>query len=50
MGIFDKAVVPASNPHRHVRPEDQTGFKTKDARLDRREEAQRRARERKEKQ
>ena len=44
---FEKAIVPSQNKSRHTRPEEQTGFRLNDARLERREEAKRRAQGRK---
>lgn len=47
--IFERATVPSANSDRYPHQEDRTSFNLKDARLERREEAKRRAQARKEK-
>ena len=44
--FFESSVVPASDPARLSRPEEQVSYRLADARLERREEAQNRAKNR----
>ena len=44
--FFESSVVPASFPESHVRPEEQVSWRLVDARLERREEARNRAKNR----
>ena len=44
--LFESSVLPASFPESHVRPEEQVSHRLADARLERREEARKRARSR----